>query len=780
MRDLTLAFISTLTGSPDTILDWRAIHDKDKSIDPRNFRGTFADLEEVLRKYNQSGFGIFANVNELDGKGRELPNVHAIRTHMVDLDDVRVSAMQYSVATSLDNTFPPHFAVQSSENKYHLYWLVEPYRSNDFYALHQRKLAEVYSGDKTIHDATRVMRVPGFTHNKTDIPQMVSCWETGRHPRYTWEQVQNALLDVHLLSITSGRFPLGTKELEAPSLNWLQYALHHVDPNDLSYSEWMSFSAAVKQSGWNLTTEGNLFNIWSDWCARYANNKPAENQTVWNSHRETQLGWKSITYRVPQVRAALLLGCKEAPTPKQASNSTPVEITTPAVENVVTPTPTTQSTRDNMPEILDAEDCKVWFDGCVLIEGMGMIFTPDGRYMKSDRFSAKYGGRMFIITSTGKTTDDPWKAALRSTVWTIPHVDHIRFLPNLAPREVIHDELNRPGLNVYIPPFVKSRKGDVSIFLNHMEKVIPDEADRKMFMDYFAHSIKFPGVKIPYAPLLQSVEGVGKSAFFEIASHALGGMYIYRPKAQELVKSGLKFNVWMRNKILIMVDEIKIDERRELIEILKPMITDARVEIEGKGADQDMEDNVANWLFFSNHKDAIPISKNGRRYAVFYSPLQTEADLKDAGMDKQYFDRFWKWLRHEEGLEKVTHYLKNYSIKVGDLPVRAPKTSSHEEALRITRSPIETIITESVEDAVTGFRGGFISLEAATNACRNAGVRNVTPRLVEGVLEYMGYYLIGKTTTIIMQENANQKSKIYSKDGKKNPEQYAAAQGYCV
>jgi hypothetical protein len=316
------------------------------------------------------------------------------------------------------------------------------------------------------------------------------------------------------------------------------------------------------------------------------------------------------------------------------------------------------------------------------------------------------------------------------------------------------------------------QQGDVSLWLDHMTKILPDANDRKIFLDYMAHCIKYPGYKIQWAPLLQSAEGVGKTVFFEIISHSLGDMYVYRPKAPELVSSGSKFNAWMRGKLAIMVDEIKIDERRELIEILKPMITDSRIEVQSKGVDQDMEDNVANWVFFSNYKDAIPINKNGRRYAIFYSTLQSERDIMNAGMDKAYFDRLWTWLRKGGGLQAVTYWFKHYPIECGDIPVRAPHTSSHEEALRISRSPVEVIISDSIADGCVGFKSGFVSVPAALNKARAAGVRNATNRTVQSVLESMGYVEIGRTTNPIMSEDPNTNALIYSLDPLAHPDDY--------
>ena len=398
--------------------------------------------------------------------------------------------------------------------------------------------------------------------------------------------------------------------------------------------------------------------------------------------------------------------------------------------------------------------------------------------MGSTSFNGRYGGKQFIITSTGKVTDEPWKAALRSTCWTIPKVDHVRFLPDHPTFEIVEDSLNRRGLNTYIPAKIDAQPGDVSIWLDWFDRILPNKEDQKVLFDYMAHCVKFPGYKIPWAPLVQSAQGIGKTIFREVMSHALGDMYVYSPKAPELVKSGSTFNAWMRGKLLIMVDEIKIDERRELIEILKPMITDSRVEIQSKGVDQDMEDNPANWIFFSNYKDAVPINKDDRRYAIFYSALQSKADILNTGMDDVYFNRLWPWLRDEGGLQAVAHWLLNYPIECGQIPVRAPETSSHAEAITISRSPLEVIIADCIGDELPGFRGGYISTLSIIAKAKGSGIRTPSVRTVQSCLETMGHVHLGRAKRAYIQEDVNRRTELYGSLSSLDVEGYGRAQGY--
>lgn len=777
--NLAAWYVHTLTGDVNTPIDWRCIHDQRKDLPAHNYRGTLAECWSTLEHYNNNGYGVFAAINALTGEPSErktLEHVAFIRAHVVDLDSMTAAADFERAAAA-----GASFVVQSSANKYHVYFRVQPYTGNEFYQIQQRKLAQVYNGDPSVIDATRVMRVPGFYHRKAE-PLLVTTWPLPAidHIR-TAEGIAAELAHVNVVEHISSRRALGTAEMQAPSLQWLKHALTLVDPNELDRGEWLSLSAAFKQAGWSHASDDDLFAAWAQWCALYSANDAGENRKLWESIRDTETGWSTFERRTP-IKAYIDFGMKEPPAAKPPAPPAATTAVAPVAAPAGTPLtiPLANNDVDTSSEILSEYECKEWFKGCYFVSRMGEIFTPTSRFMSSTEFNGTYGGKQFIITSTGKTTDEPWKAALRSTCWQIPKVDHVRFLPDRAPLEIVTDSLGRRGLNTYKPAIIDAVAGDVTPWLDWFDRILPDKNDQRILFEYLAHCVKFPGYKIPWAPMLQSTEGIGKTIFREVMAHALGDMYIYSPKAPELVKSGSTFNAWMRGKLLITVDEIKIDERRELIEILKPMITDNRVEIQSKGVDQDMEDNPANWLFFSNHRDAIPITRNGRRYAIFYSALQNVGDLEaqDMGENGNYFPRLFKWLRDENGLKYVAHWLLNYPIERGAISMRAPKTSSYEEALAQSRSPLEVTISEAIADGLAGFAGGYVSSIQVIAKAKAMGIRNPNTATVAKCLEQMGYVSLGRAARPYFQEDPSSRTEIFAIRSTMTIDGYGRAQGY--
>lgn len=95
-REQAQQFIASLTGNPDTICDFRAVHETDRSVPAIPRRGTLLQYWDELCDWNDRGYGIYLTINETDGRGRDNVNVTRFRAHMVDLGsgpiDFRVGA----------------------------------------------------------------------------------------------------------------------------------------------------------------------------------------------------------------------------------------------------------------------------------------------------------------------------------------------------------------------------------------------------------------------------------------------------------------------------------------------------------------------------------------------------------------------------------------------------------------------------------------------------------------------------------------------------------------
>jgi hypothetical protein len=163
---------------------------KNKHRDPyaRIIEGRLDEVAGQLAELNRQGAGVFVTVNRTRmDKTRKADSIVGVRAVFVDLDGAPLAPVE---------RFPlvPHLTIESSPGRYHAYWLVGDLPLDE-YKPTQKAIIERFNGDVAVHDLPRVMRLPGFYHQKEDAPFM-----TRMHARcatgipYTAAQVRAAFL----------------------------------------------------------------------------------------------------------------------------------------------------------------------------------------------------------------------------------------------------------------------------------------------------------------------------------------------------------------------------------------------------------------------------------------------------------------------------------------------------------------------------------------------------------------------------------------------------------
>lgn len=390
---------------------------------------------------------------------------------------------------------------------------------------------------------------------------------------------------------------------------------------------------------------------------------------------------------------------------------------------------------------LEPREQQVHFGGCVYISGQNRALVPGGVLMKPDAFRVRYGGFTFKLDGANtKTTRDAWEAWTQSQLFACPQVDGVCFKPALPERATVTVD-GQQYINTYIPVEIPRKQGDASPFLMHLAKVLPDQRDRTILISYMAACVQHQGVKFQWAPLLQGVEGNGKTLFARCVEQAVGERYTHWPKAAKLSK---EFNAWMLGKVFYAVEDIYVpDSKREILEDLKPMITGTRLEIELKGVDQFAGEICGNFMFNSNHRDAIRKTDNDRRFCLLFSAQQQASDLKRDGMTGDYFPDLYKWLR-EGGYAIVNDLLYTYQIPAEFNPAtdchRAPVTSTTHEAIAASLGNIEQEIQEAIEQGLPGFCGGWVSSIWLERLLERLGLKQrISHHKRKQILEQMGY-----------------------------------------
>jgi hypothetical protein len=382
------------------------------------------------------------------------------------------------------------------------------------------------------------------------------------------------------------------------------------------------------------------------------------------------------------------------------------------------------------------------FAGCVYIQDLHRVLVPGGVMLKPEQFKVAYGGYTFTMdTANEKTTRDAWEAFTQSQAYRCPRANAPCFRPDEQPGALIH----RGGqvfVNTYWPVDVPRKVGDAAPFLDHLRRVLPDERDRLILLCYMAACVQHKGVKFQWAPLLQGVEGNGKTLFTRCVAEAVGRRYVHWPKASKLAA---QFNSWMLGKVFYGVEDIYVpDQKREIIEELKPMITGGDgLEIEGKGVDPISADVCGNFMFNSNHQDAVRKTKNDRRFCILFCAQQQAEDLTRDSMHGDYFPKLYDWLKGD-GYAIVSDLLHTFPIPNEYNPAtscqRAPVTTSTAAAISASTGGVEQEVNEAIAQGLPGFCGGWISSIQLDRMLERLGVaRRVTHSKRKEMLEVLGY-----------------------------------------
>jgi|GEM_PF-2779387 len=124
-----------------------------------HFDGDIPDsIYRELCSLNKRGAGIYQTINETDGEGRRACNVVRVRSLAADLDGTPLPAA---------NDLNPTLIVESSPQKYHCYWFTDDTPIGAFTPM-QENVARILHSDPKVKDLSRVLRIPGFYHNKKE------------------------------------------------------------------------------------------------------------------------------------------------------------------------------------------------------------------------------------------------------------------------------------------------------------------------------------------------------------------------------------------------------------------------------------------------------------------------------------------------------------------------------------------------------------------------------------------------------------------------------------
>ena len=131
------------------------------------------DFQKWLRYRNAHGGDIYlsANALRLEATGRTRQDLDVIRHVYLDIDTDGPAVLQRVLD---DPRIPrPNYVLNTSPAKYQTVWKVKDFSIGLAESL-QRAMAAEFGADRTVFDAARVLRIPGFYNKKYEEPHQVT------------------------------------------------------------------------------------------------------------------------------------------------------------------------------------------------------------------------------------------------------------------------------------------------------------------------------------------------------------------------------------------------------------------------------------------------------------------------------------------------------------------------------------------------------------------------------------------------------------------------------
>lgn len=279
----------------------------------------------------------------------------------------------------------------------------------------------------------------------------------------------------------------------------------------------------------------------------------------------------------------------------------------------------------------------------------------------------------------------------------VKRIDKITYYP--AQEEFI-DEGSITYYNLWNNPGIKPCKGNVDVLLEHIEYLFPDKEQRDVFLDFLAHNIQFPGTRILWMLIVYGEEeGTGKSFFKCLMQALLGHDNVSTPSNEEIHE---RFSTWQKQCQLIVIEELMAIGRRDLMNKLKPLITEEWTRIREMHKVSYDHPNRFNLMAFTNHADALPIHNQDRRYCI----VEVEAKPKE----KAYYTRLFDWIKDQKNIQASLYYFLQRDLSDFNPKARAPKTKAKINMIEANRTPLEEWIIKGIEENAWPFDSNIASI----------------------------------------------------------------------
>jgi hypothetical protein len=247
------------------------------------------------------------------------------------------------------------------------------------------------------------------------------------------------------------------------------------------------------------------------------------------------------------------------------------------------------------------------------------------------------------------------------------------------------------AFNLYRPPTIVPKAGDVSLWVDHIRKLYPDHANH--IIACFAQRVQRPWEKINHALVLLGAQGIGKDTLLEPLKAAVGPWNFAEVSPTQAMG---RFNGFLKSTVLRISEARDVGDydRYAFYDHMKTIIAAPPdvLTVDEKHLREHAVPNVTSVIVTANDKiNGIYLPSDDRRHLVMWSCL-TKDDFTE-----EYWTKMYRWYG-AGGNEAVAHHLANLDISAFNPKAPPVKTQAFWEIVDASRSPEDAEFADALDD----------------------------------------------------------------------------------
>lgn len=214
---------------------------------------------------------------------------------------------------------------------------------------------------------------------------------------------------------------------------------------------------------------------------------------------------------------------------------------------------------------------------------------------------------------------------------------------------------------------VEPKKGNPAAFLQHLRDIIcnGDEEKYSWIINRLAYVVQHGDVSISTSLVINGAEGLGKNLWWEYLQQMFGYRHTLYTSDPETFTG--RFTEELVGKFVVLSDEALFSGDVRADNKAKGLIGNEVMREEGKGKSAKQAQNVAFFIFFSNHDDPVAATRGNRRYTIMTgSDKYCKLNREDPAVDKEareYFKRLAEE-KNGDGPSHLLHMLLSHPVDV--------------------------------------------------------------------------------------------------------------------